>query len=86
MQGLQTIIDGVTKWAGSLNALSLNIFSYIAKSYSLASWSADLVKFILQFIPPPILLMINVELIFAVASWFIEVFEKFKVMIKLPGT
>ena len=66
MQGLQTIIDGVTKWAGSLNALSLNIFSYIAKSYSLASWSADLVKFILQFIPPPILLNLTNTNIFQI--------------------
>jgi len=82
---LQGIIDAVTKSSASLNNLCVDIFSYIAKGFSIASWSADLVKFILQFIPPPVLVMLNIELIFAISGWFQSIYRKVQTVVRLPG-
>jgi hypothetical protein len=66
----------------TINYLSLNLMSKISTVWHFADYSHTLVSFVLQFIPPPILILFLIEIGTGILGFIFGVLGKFKLMIK----
>jgi len=67
---------------GVLQGYSASLLSFISRMGSVSAASYDYIKFILQFIPPPLLVVFAIELVFGLVKWFLSTVNYFKVVIK----
>ena len=79
---MESLNAAVISMKGAVNLLSGTLLSKINGVFSLAAYSQTIVNFILQFIPPPILLLFLVEIGAGVMGFIFGVIGKFKLIIK----
>jgi len=79
MTDLLTIL---TQMISTVNFLSNNLISKISTVWQFSAYSQTLVNFILQFIPPPILLLFLIEIGTGVLGFIFGVIGKFKLVLK----
>jgi len=86
MQGFTEFFSIVTNQIialqGVLQGYSASLLSFISRVDTISVASYDYMKFILQFIPPPLLVVFAIELVFGIIQWFLSTVNYFKIVIK----